>query len=177
MSAPSATRTRGRFPVADAVISVVLAAVFTAALLTAMEWGERAGLFPRIVTTAGLVLSVLHLLLVLARWALRAPAAAAPPAVRTGDEEEDVDDVEYIFATAGTGAWLRSLAWVAAFFVGLYVVGLLVTAPVFALLYLRFSARTSWLVSGVYAVVTAALLYGVFELALELPTPPGLLFP
>jgi hypothetical protein len=90
------------------------------------------------------------------------------------EDDIDEDDVEYVFQTAGRRRWAEALGWVAAFFVLLYVAGLYICAPVFSLLYLRFGGGRTWRLSVIYAVVTAVLLYGAFELALHIPTPPGL---
>ena len=61
-----------------------------------------------------------------------------------------------------------------AFFVLLYATGLYVTAPIFSLLYLRFVGKRTWIFSATYAIVIAVVLYVAFELALGVPTPPGL---
>jgi hypothetical protein len=165
------TGTTPRPPAVDLVLSLGLVALFATAFLAANEWSVRAGLFPRMVTGLGLALAVLHVVLLLVRW--RADGAAEPTGTVEADDEADLD-VEYIFAHAGGRAWAAALGWIAAFFVGLYVLGLFVTAPLFALTYLRFSAHRSWTFSVIYAVVTGAVLYLAFEVALRLQVPPGL---
>jgi hypothetical protein len=162
--------TRRQLPVVDIVLSLVLAAVFANAFWIATEWSVKAGLFPRMVTGLGLILSLLHVALLLLR--ARTPVPVVEERVDADDEAEG--DVEYVFAHASGRAWAGSLAWIAAFFVGLYVVGLFVIAPLFALTYLRFSVRRSWVFSVAYAAVTFAVLYLAFEVALQLPVPPGL---
>jgi hypothetical protein len=174
MTTRPGNRPRIQFPVAEVVITVALATLFGAAMLESMEWSARAALFPRMVTGLGLALALAHLVLLLVRsFAHRSISTAEH--MHDGKEEAVDDDLEYVFATVGRTAWSRAIAWLAAFFVSLYVLGLLVTAPLFAVVYLRFSARASWALSLVYAAVTAAVLYGLFELALEMPVPPGLL--
>jgi hypothetical protein len=173
--------------VADLVITGVLLALFGWAFLEANQWSDRAALFPHLVCGVMFVLAALHLVQVLLR--LRRPAPAAPPEEHdsTGHllpghvaephgNEDDVneDDVEYVFQTAGPRRWASALAWIAGFFVLLYVVGLFITAPVFSLLYLRFAGGRTWLLSAVYAVVAGLVLYLAFEVALSIPTPPGL---
>ncbi|MCF6736514.1 hypothetical protein E9565_15355 [Blastococcus sp. KM273129] len=163
-------RTRRQLPTADIVLSLVLAALFANAFWTAMEWSVKAGLFPRMVTGLGVLLTLLHVAVLLLK--ARTPVPVVEKRVDADDEAEG--DVEYVFAHAGGRAWARSLAWIAAFFVGLYIFGLFVIAPLFALTYLRFSARTSWVFSVAYAAATFAVLYLAFEVALQLPVPPGL---
>ncbi|GAA5133168.1 tripartite tricarboxylate transporter TctB family protein [Pseudonocardia adelaidensis] len=168
---------RGRRPpeaVADVVITVLLLALFVGAFLAAGDWSFRAALFPRLVTGAGLVLAALHLVQALLR--LRRPAPAPDPGGSEPDPDDpDPDDVEYVFRAAGPRRWAAVLGWVAGFFALLAVAGLYVTAPVFSLLYLRFAGRRTWIFSAIYAIVIAVVLYVAFELALGVPTPPGLL--
>jgi hypothetical protein len=167
--------------VTDLVLTLVLTAVFATAFWTALEWSFRAGLFPRMVTGLGLGLSVLQLVVLLTGARRRPPTVQPPAAPQPAElpEPTEADDeanleVEYVFAHAGGRAWARSLAWIAAFFVSLYVLGLLITAPLFSLAFLRFSARVSWWASVLYAVVIGGVLYLAFEVALRLPVPPGL---
>jgi Tripartite tricarboxylate transporter TctB family len=151
--------------VADVVVTVLLLGLFGWAFLETAEWSLRAALFPRMVTATAVVLAALHLVQAVLR--LR---RASPPL-----DEAHPDDVEYVFRTAGPHRWASALAWVAAFFVLLYVTGLYVTAPVFSLLYLRVAAKRTLIFSAIYAIVMGVLLYVAFELALGVPTPSGLL--
>ncbi|SOC49506.1 Tripartite tricarboxylate transporter TctB family protein [Blastococcus aggregatus] len=172
-AAPTARqKTEHRLPVVDIVISLGLAALFGNAFWIATEWSERAGLFPRMVTLLGVALALLHVVMLL----LRARRAVPVVESRVDADDEAEGDVEYVFAHAGGRVWAGSLAWVAAFFVGLYVVGLFVTAPLFAFTYLKLSVRRSWVFSLVYAAVVFAVLYLAFEVALQLQVPPGLFF-
>jgi presenilin-like A22 family membrane protease len=150
--------------VADLVLTVLLLALFGWAFLATTQWSFRAAMFPRVVTVCAVVLTALHLVQALVRlWRPVAPRGAANP-----------DDVEYVFRTAGARRWASALGWVAEFFVLLYVAGLYVTAPVFSLLYLRFAGKRTWIFSSIYAIVIGVMLYVAFELALGVPTPPGL---
>jgi hypothetical protein len=170
-AASTSASARSRLPGVDLVLTLGLLAVFAVAFLTATEWSVKAGLFPRLVTGLGVVLAVLHVVLLL----LRSRTAGVAPVTESVEADDEADlDVEYVFAHAGGRAWAAALAWIASFFIGLYVVGLFVAAPLFALIYLRFSARRSWLFSAVYAVVTGVVLYLAFEVALRLQVPPGL---
>jgi uncharacterized membrane protein len=151
--------------VADVVVTALLLGLFGWAFLETAQWSPRAALFPRMVTATAVVLTALHLVQAVLR--LRRPS---PPL-----DEASPDDVEYVFRTAGTRRWASALAWVAAFFVLLYLTGLYVTAPVFSLLYLRVAAKRTLIFSAIYAIVMGVLLYVAFELALGVPTPSGLL--
>jgi hypothetical protein len=178
--------------VADLVLTVLLMALFAWGYLEANEWSDRAALFPHLVCGSMFVLSGLQLAVVLLRLRRElkgadtegsdAPAHDASGHLPAGlvaephGNEDDVneDDVEYVFQTAGARRWSAALGWIAAFFVLLYVAGLYITAPLFSLLYLRFAGRRTWLLSVIYAAVVGLVLYLAFEVALSIPTPPGL---
>lgn len=161
-----------RLPLIDIVISLALALLFANALWIATEWSERAGLFPRMITSLGVALALLHVVVLLVRARRFVPVAEE----RVDADDEAESEVEYVFAHANGRAWAASLAWVASFFVGLYVLGLFVIAPLFAFAYLKLSVHRSWAFSLVYAVAVFAVLYLAFEMALQLKVPPGLLF-
>ncbi len=170
--------------VADLVITGLLLVLFGWAFLEAIEWSDRAALFPHLVCGGMFVLSGLHLVQVLLRGRRELAAARASdagqlpagPVAEPRGAEDDVneDDVEYVFQTAGARRWAGALGWILGFFVLLYVAGLFITAPVFSLLYLRLVGRRTWLLSVTYAVVVCLVLYLAFEVALGIPTPPGL---
>lgn len=175
----AAQRPDDRPATADLVLGVLALGMFSAAGLKTFDWSFRTALFPRIVTTAGVVLSVLFLL----AWAwarsrhrpLDPKAGDALPVSDLLDEDEVHDqDVEYVYATAGRAAWTQALAWVALFVVLLYVTGLFVTAAVFAFAYLRWGAGRSWLFCAVYAVVMSGVLYLALAVLLVVSVPEGL---
>jgi hypothetical protein len=196
--APQTRTTQATGAVADLVLATLLLALFGWAFLEAADWSFKAALFPRIVTGIGFVFSALLVVQALLRVVRGrrtsgagapvtspagpiAPVPAATPresvaqaAGTTTEDDANEDDVEYVFQTAGARRWTEAIAWVAGFFVLLYVAGLFVTAPVFSLLYLRLAGKRSWLFSAVYAAVAGAVLYVAFELLLGLPVPPGL---
>ena len=91
------------------------------------------------------------------------------------DELEDDASMEYVFASAGGRAWIEALAWIVVFFVAFFTLGAFLSVPLFALLYLRFSGRTSWLSAGIYAVVTGVLIYVAFRELVYIPLPTGYL--
>ena len=161
--------------VADVVLTVLLLALFGWGFLEAAQWSFQAALFPRIVTGSAFVLAALHLVQALLRLRRRAALTSDGSADSFGEEaDEDADDAVQLFRTAGPQRWAAALGWVGGFFVLLFVGGLFVTAPVFSLLYLRFAGGRTWVFSAVYAVVTGVVLYLAFEVALGVPTPPGL---
>jgi hypothetical protein len=55
-------------------------------------------------------------------------------------------------------------------------VGALVAVPLFALVYLLVAARGSLVLAGTYALASWLFIYGLFDRALRVPLPAGVLF-
>lgn len=161
----------------DVLISVALLVVFVAAFLGARSWPFDSKIFPMIVSGAGIVLVLLKLALV-----ARPPRTTAAPAAHTvgdvelTDEDEEADEaLEYIFETASRADWARALGWAGGFFLAFFLVGAIPTILAFTVLYLLLEARSTWLVSVVYALLLGGLLYAAQEL-LDILLPGGILF-
>lgn len=65
--------------------------------------------------------------------------------------------------------------WVAAFALGIYLIGFLIAIPAFIISFLK-SNKTGWLKSSIMAAVMVAFVYGIFELLLQVELYRGLLF-
>lgn len=101
-------------------------------------------------------------------------AVAVPSELTIVDDDiEDDASMEYVFASAGGRAWVEAMSWVVAFFVAFFVLGAFLSVPLFALLYLRFAGRASWLAAAVYAVVSGVLIYLMFRELVYIPLPTG----
>ena len=153
---------------ADLVFTVVLLVVFVGALVLARQWGFRASLVPTLVSSVGIALTVVHLVLVVTG---RSRVAAAVPA--GGEPEVEEHDPVHVFATAGAQRWRSSLAWVVGFFVAVSVVGLIPTTVAFTAAYLRVSTPAGWRFSAIYAVTIGLVLWLVFGELLAIPLPEG----
>ncbi|MFH1003529.1 MAG: tripartite tricarboxylate transporter TctB family protein [Chloroflexota bacterium] len=68
-----------------------------------------------------------------------------------------------------------ALAWVVGFSLGVYLVGFVIAMPVFVFSYLKSKGR-GWLISAVLAVLTIALIYGMFQIGLRSSLYRGILF-
>ena len=154
----------------DLAFTIALLLIFAGALLLARQWGFRASLVPTLVSGVGVALSAVHLGLVLTG---RTRSATAVPAAT--DPDVDDHDPAHVFATTGAASWRACLAWIAGFFAGVYVVGLLVTAVVFTAAYLRLSARAGWRSSAVYAIALGLVLWLGFVELLAIQLPEGVL--
>jgi hypothetical protein len=155
---------------ADLAFTIVLLVVFVGALVLARQWGFRASLVPTLVSSVGIALTAVHLVLVLAG---RSRVAVTPGTSTAADPEIEEHDPAHVFAAAGAERWRSSLLWAAGFFVAVSVVGLIATTVAFTAAYLRVSVRAGWLFSAIYAVALGLLLWLVFGELLAIPLPEG----
>jgi hypothetical protein len=98
----------------------------------------------------------------------------SPELALVDDEAEEDESIEYVFASAGGRAWLEALAWIAAFFITLVVLGVFITVPLFALVYLKTAGKASWKGAALYAVVTGGLIYVLFRQVVYVDLPTGI---
>jgi hypothetical protein len=186
-NAPSTSNTRKRINYGDWIISLVLLGVMVAAYLMSSKWPSNAAFFPELLSLAA-ILFLLVQLAILAWAAIRGRssarlAAATPKAAHSNGEvalvAEGDDDLgnenefHNIFSSADSRMWGEAIGWMVLFFGGMYLFGLLVTLPVFTMLYLR-ANKVSWLVSVLYVLFTAGVIYAIFSLFLHLPLPSGI---
>lgn len=172
--------------VGEVVITLLLLAMFVFAYVHAQDWPFRTRFFPELLSTAGIAFAVIKLGgfgMQAGRYRNRMRQIAADPVV-TGDAAvitpAGTDDrvgyhsIEYAFGTAGGRAWLAALGWVATFFVSLFVLGVFITVPLFALAYLKIAGSASWLGATIYAAVAGGFLWFVFGELLAIPMPAGI---
>jgi Tripartite tricarboxylate transporter TctB family len=167
----------------DVLITLVLLVTFASAYVAAQPWPFEAKLFPQMLSVAGTGFAAVKLVALglqlhrRRRWLRRAGpggAAAGGNVDRAADHDDRMHSPEYVFGTAGRRAWAAAVAWVAAFFVALWMLGVYVTVPLFAVVYLRFAGRHSWPATALYAAVAGGLLWSVFSYMLEVPMPAGI---
>jgi putative tricarboxylic transport membrane protein len=142
---------------ADLAITVGFLVVAAAVLFEARGWPFRTAVFP--LATGILLLGLAALKLV--RTLLSAAEAPAPP--------DDAD--EELLVTAGRAEWVPAVGWMAAFFLMLWLLGALITVPLFTLLYLLGASRESPVLAGACAAASWAFVYGLFDRLLRIPLP------
>ena len=181
MTAPTA-ESGSQVRAGDLVITLVLLVTFVAAYLAARSWPFEARLFPQLLCSAGIALALLKLVdsLIQVRHRQHGMRPVSTAGFATGEAEADRGGdgrehaPEYIFGTAGRRAWVEALGWVATFFVALYLFGVFVTVPLFALAYLLICGRHGWLGATVYAGVSGGVVWFVFGHLLAVPMPAGI---
>lgn len=156
----------------DVAMTVAFLIVAVGVLLQARAWPFRTSLFP---LAAGSVLFAMALLkLALAFAPTRRLVAIKPQGLVEEGEVEEAELID-VFATASHARWLSSISWMGTFFVMLWVLGALVTVPLFALIYLLAASRESPLLAGSYALASWLFVYGLFDRVLHTPLPAGVL--
>jgi hypothetical protein len=162
---------------ADFILSAVLFGVFAAAFVGAQDWPFDAKIFPMIISGIGMVLALGKMAVTLRPPRVKvAPTVHRVAGVELKDEDEDADEeLEYVFERATRTDWVRVLSWAGGFFLAFFLVGAIPTILVFTVVYLLFEARTTWLISIIYALVLGGTLLAAQEL-LHILLPGGVLF-
>ena len=161
---------------ADLPITLGFLAAGAWVMFQASSWPFRTSVFPLVTGS---------LLVGLALVKLGASIGRVRPDVTVGDRGGPAgpadlpadlhSDLPEVFATASRGEWTAAAGWMAGFFLMLWLLGALVTVPLFAVAYLLAVARQSPLVAGGYALVSWMFVYGLFDRVLHIPLPAGVL--
>lgn len=146
-----------------ATFSFLAAALFAWALWQSTDWGLRARLFPWVIGVVGLPLAVIGLALDIRRLIIqRKPPERLAVSVAEGDKASRAVRTAKI-----TG-------WILGYFVAIGLLGFSLAVPLMTLFYLK-AAKERWLVTLVLTVSAWSLYYGLFEYALHVPFPEGVL--
>jgi hypothetical protein len=168
-SGPAPARHRADLPI---TLGLLVLSVWV--LAQAYDWPFRTSVFP--LATGGLLL-LLTIVKLSGFLVGRVPRSGDDPTERgPATPTPDPLDPPDVFATATRAEWSSAIAWMAGFFLMLWLVGALIAVPLFALMYLLMVARQSIPRAGVYAVVSWLFIYGLFDRALRIPLPAGVLF-
>lgn len=146
------------------------AIVAVAALLwLASGYPPRARYIPEVVAIFAIICLSLQLAIELVS-AFRQRGAQAVPA-------EGPPSLEGKAEAGGTVRLeLTAYFWLLVLLAGLFLVGFLVSIPVYTLLYLRFQARIGWLGAALYGIGAWAFTYFLFVRLFEIRLYYGLLF-
>src|SRR5438309_98741 len=143
---------------------VVVAVLLALALWQSRNFGFRAGLFPWAIGIPTLLLALAQLGKdLLGREKPKAALAAWEVAV----------DVPPEVARQRT---VSILIWTIGFFLAIWLLGFSYSIPVSMILYLKFAGKEKWPMTIAVTFFTWLFIYGLFERALSIPFPEGLLF-
>jgi hypothetical protein len=140
----------------DLLVSVVVLAVISWMVWEARQWDVRARLFPLAVG-----IPAIGVALVQVGFAVRSLRTASGPSI--------VPD-------ASAGARTRQmLAWILAITAAIVLFGFEVGSALITFAFLRYAARERIALSLIISIITYASFLAVFDRALNIPMPPGLL--
>ena len=157
---------------ADGLIAVLLLAASLVVLEQARSWPFRAAVFPLAAGSTLLLFSVVKIGLSFTTIGLSASSVATGA---VDDDEAEESGEQDVLLTATREQWTSALGWMAVFFGLLWLVGALITVPLYAVVYLLVASRESVTTTGVYALLSWAFVYGLFDQLLHVPLPAGVL--
>jgi hypothetical protein len=147
-----------------ALFSVVVAITLALALFQSRNFGYRAGLFPW-------VIGIPTLLLALAQLGKDMFGREKPKGSLAA--WEIATDVSPEVARQRT---VSILIWTVGFFLAIWLLGFSYSIPVSMILYLKLAGKEKWPMAIAVTFFTWLFIYGLFERALSIPFPEGLLF-
>jgi hypothetical protein len=128
-------------------------------------WEPRAALFPLAIGIPCLILAILTVGLELFRF-------TRPVASETVSPEERAHEIAPDEARNRT---MIIAGWIVGFFLAIWFLGFPIASAFATFLYLKFSGGERWATSVALALVAWAFFYGMFDYALKLPFPEGVL--
>jgi hypothetical protein len=146
-----------------ALFTVAVAIILAFGLFQSRNFGFRAGLFPWVIGIPTLILALCQLVKdLLGREKAKKPLA----------DWEVAADVPREVAIRRT---VSIIIWSIGFFLAIWLLGFSYSIPVSMLLYLRLAGREKWPMALAVTFFTWLFVYGLFERALSIPFPDGLL--
>lgn len=148
-----------------ALFTVFVLLLMVGLVATAKQWQYQARLFPWTIGIPTMLLCFLQLGLDLFRGKDGAEGAA-------GMMDLPVDrsvPVAVVIRRA-----VNVFGWIFGLYLSIWVIGFILSVPLFLLLYLSVQAGESWKVAVAYTVIMVVFMIGVFEMVLHIPWPPGL---
>lgn len=147
-----------------ALFTTVVAIVLALALLQSRNFGFRAGLFPWVIGIPTLLLTLFQLVKdTMGREKPKAALAAWEIAVEVAPE-------------VARQRTISILIWTVGFFLAIWLLGFSNSILVSMILYLKIAGKEKWPMTIAVSFFTWLFVYGLFERALSIPFPDGLLF-
>lgn len=149
-----------------ALFTLAILVIFAFGVFTARHWQIQARLFPWVVGIPGLALCVVQLV---GDFLQR----SAP-----GDEDDlrglmDLPVDRSVPLSIVVRRAVNTFGWILGLFGAIWLIGFVVSVPLFVFLYLWLQAREKLWLSLVYAACMLVVVIGVFDLILNIPWPGG----
>ncbi len=151
-----------------AFLTFVILAVFFAAVYTAGQWQYQARLFPWSIGIPAVLLCVVQLGLDLFRIGDSAD----------GDDLASIMDLPVdrgVPVSVVVRRAANTFGWIGGFFFVIWLVGFIITVPLFVFFNLRFQAHETLSVSLIYTGGMLIFLLGLFHYILHIPWPAGVI--
>ena len=148
------------------MVTLFITAVVVAGLYTSREWSFQARLFPLTIGIPALALCIIQLCMDVFKSA------------KSGAEDDDQGvmdlrvDRDIPPAVVARRASIM-LAWIVGLFGMIWLLGFIISVPVFVWAYLTFQARETWSSSLLWTSLTFAFIIGVFHFILHVPWLAG----
>ena len=144
---------------ASLALGVVVMLVSALGVISAWGWPAKAALFPLVICVPLFFLAAAEVL-----WSLFGAAAQSASDFKLSDHLPQAVALRRTAVAVG---------WILGFFFGILLLGFLIAVPVFVLAYLRVQGKRGWVFSAVFTAVVWSCFFGLFDLLLHLPFPPG----
>jgi TctA family transporter len=151
----------------SAIFSLALIVFLSWALWTSKGFGVRAGLFPWAIGYPMLLLCVFQLVLTLLKRESEAHVATMGDFGAAAEPHLPPNVVNL--------RTMRILAWIIGYFLAIWFLGFQYAVPLLILAYLKIGAREKWPISLIFTAAGWAFFYFLFDYALNIPFPPGLI--
>ena len=148
---------------AEIAFSLMMVMVFAFAIYEARGWRIYARLLPWVIGFPMLTLALIQLAIDIRNRGTKSDDRTA------GEEEVQIPAPVVQRRTFSIIAWLFGL------FLAIWVLGFIVSIPLFTFLYLKIESGESWWLAILLGAVTWGFTVGLFQLVLTIPFPPGLL--
>jgi len=151
-----------------AILTLLILAVFFSAVYTAGQWQYQARLFPWSIGIPAMLLCVVQLGLDLFRIGDSAD----------GDDLRGLMDLPVdrgVPVSVVVRRAANTFGWIGGFFFVIWIVGFIITVPLFVFFYLTIQAREKLSVSLIYTGAILIFLLGLFHYILHIPWPAGLI--
>jgi uncharacterized membrane protein len=149
----------------SAIFTLVITVLVAAGLYTSRDWSLQARLFPWTIGIPALGLCFIQLFMDLRK-------AVRPASQALDDDDQGIMDLKVDKDVAPALVVRRAaniFAWITGLFAAIWLVGFLVSIPLFILFYMRFQSRETWLSSLAWTAVTVGFIIGLFHYILRVP--------
>ncbi len=140
---------------AEHLTDILLIALFGMAILTAWSWPTQSRMLPVIIAISGLLLSIVQM---------------------SRDLRSGVELPTEHGKSASHPFWVptRFFSWIFGFTLSIWLLGFLISVPLFLFSYVKFQGRQSWFLSSCLALFVTLFVWGVFDQILHVPWPEGI---